>query len=157
MKRILKKLLLALLTISSPSLAGAQDLYVGGGTSLLVVGFADVFPYPSIQIGGNISPDFGFRVTLDTNLSETLIGGDALYFLALADPEMMIYLGGGLDVFIVPFFGRTALLPGLHATAGFEYRFSQFGLFAEAQPQAILIVLAGTLVTKVRAGVNLHF
>jgi hypothetical protein len=161
------KTLLLFLTLSALPFAGAQSFYVGGGGMLLAgVALSDprleTLLLPSVQLGGAVTPDFGLRLTVETNLTfetgltTTLIGADALYLFSPVGPATTVYVGGGPDLVITPFFGSSLVLPSLHGTLGLEYRLEVFGLFAEVQPQIVPLII-GVFLTKVRAGVNLHF
>jgi hypothetical protein len=153
-----KRIVIVLLAVGSLSLAWSQDFYVGGGISLLVAvpDTPEALLLPTVQLGARVAEDLDFRMTLDSDLTVFLIGADLLYTFPLEAPAFA-YVGGGLDLFIIPlFFDTTLVLPSLHPTVGLEVRLDPLGIFAEAQPQLIFL-LGRQLVVKLRMGINIRF
>lgn len=121
----------AVLLLAQAAGAGADEMFVGGGASLVLL--LEGAGYPQFDLHAGLVTAGGFGVRLSAGLVRFAdpvahVQLDVRYRFRLGDDATQGYLGAGPDLFI-----GDGVAPLAHLTAGVERRFGQLGLFAEAQ------------------------
>lgn len=155
---VVAALLLALWT--GPSLAHAQDAFVGGGLNLLDF----TLPTVSLQGGGVVAPHVELRGTLDSLffiVGFFQLGADVLYTAGSPRAGATWYVGGGPQLYVatlLPSSGSGSGLgavAGIHLTGGVELPLGpSTGFYVEMQPGTPFTTFLPLL--GLRAGINLH-
>ena len=148
----MKRSLLVLFAFVTLPFAAAQPggylgIRLAGGTALDET--AETLPFLGIQ-AGILFTSFELRLTADTFLFASAAHADVLYTQWFSS-DVRGYVGGGFDTYSNVFVGESN--PGVHATAGIEYRTGSVGLFVEGQP----IYALNPSAVRGRVGLGINF
>lgn len=166
LKNISRVFLATLIVLISVSLSVvyAQDWYAGGGVAGVTEFDNDVAPMATLQVGATLESNFGFRGSVDSKFSNTMVNADALYNIAFPETTEFNgvgYVGLGPSASFESVDDEISFEPGLHATVGVESRQEAFGVFAELQPAVFSSDLSDIeayhVGACVRLGLNFHF